>query len=246
MFSVDLSIHCPYIWKGMLYPWVILFPCWPSRSESQPSYPCRHKLTVPEFLLTIPGETKTLLLLSLVLTWLPSGPLWVSQHWHSSLLSWLTRRVGLGISFQDLESPLHTHCQMWEVPAVLRFSISLSGLLLVYSNTPSSLLCSQNLVIPGIKELKPFSGIQTEPYLSLLVCCETLISLLEDGCYSFRNSVAYNVNAQCSFVRILFLKPIVFLSQEKVGFSRQKTHSFNIFYLSFFIFSSIHVSNYLV
>ena len=43
---------------------------------------------------------------------------------------------------------------------------------------------------------------------------------IEDGCYFFRNSVAYNVNAQCSFVRILFLKPIVFLSQEKVGFSK--------------------------
>lgn len=169
-----LSLHLGRDALSMSHP----FPCWPSRTESQPSYPCRHKLTVPEVLLTIPGETETLLSLSLVLTWLPSGPLWVSQHWHSSLLSWLKWHVGLGISFQDLESPLHTYCQMWEVPAVLRFSISLSGFLLLYSNTPSTLLCSQNPVVPGIKELKPFSGIQTEPYLPLLVYCETLISLL--------------------------------------------------------------------
>lgn len=109
MFSVDLSIHCPYIWEGMLYPWVILFPCWPSRSESQPSYPCRHKLTVPEFLLTIPGETKTLLLLSLVLTWLPSGPLWVSQHWHSSLLHGWRGVWDLGFLFKTWSLPcIHT------------------------------------------------------------------------------------------------------------------------------------------
>lgn len=43
---------------------------------------------------------------------------------------------------KDLESPLHAYCQIWEVPAVLRFSISLYGFLLLYSNTPSTLLCS--------------------------------------------------------------------------------------------------------
>lgn len=149
------------------------FLSWPSRSESQPSYPCRHKLTVPEFLLTIPGETKTPgLLLSLVLTWLPSGPPWVSQHWHSSSFM-ADAACGTWDFFSRPESPAYTLPNVRSPLLCLDFPlVHLDCYWCIL--TPFNSLCSQNLVIPGISELKPFSLNPDWALFPLLVYCETL------------------------------------------------------------------------
>lgn len=166
------SSHCFHsLWRicfQLIYPFIVSHSKGCSIHESsfslkdlyksQPPAILRHKLTVLNFCY-YSWRDQTPLLLSLVLTWLPSGPPWVSQHWHSSLLSWLT--CTWTWDFLKTWSLPHTHRQMWEVPAVLRFSISPFWLLL-YSTT-LQLCLNRNLVIPGIKELKPFFWIQTEP-----------------------------------------------------------------------------------